>query len=85
MLYNLEVTEDSDDVDADESFDVLVLVINVVASVDPSSLTVNFSANVSHILNNISSTTPTMGNVVVMHIPIGTHNLFLLLLEVDPL
>jgi hypothetical protein len=78
MVYNFDAIEDDDDIDADDSLEVQALVSTVVV-VDPSSLTVNFNANASHIRNNISSMTPTMGNVVVMHIPTGTHNFFLLL------
>jgi len=50
------------------------------ASVDPPSATAsaNFDAMAAHVRSNTSSTTPTMGSVVVMQIPIGTHSLFLL-------
>ena len=66
---------DDDDVVV-ESLELPLPVNEVVATDPPSSITAKWAAMVLHILNNTSSTTPTMGSVVVVHIPMGIHNLF---------
>ena len=71
MEYNLDVADDDNESDCWED----VFVNNSVAD---SSSVENFEAMALHVLSNISSTTPTIGNVVVMHIPMGTHSLFFL-------
>jgi hypothetical protein len=68
---------DDDDV-VIESLEVSLPVNGVVATDPPPSITAKWAAMVLHILNNTSSITPTMGSVVVKHIPMGIHNLFFL-------